>query len=104
MKEAISKAIEGGWKPKRTPEHWLKKIEFLIDYFDGIENLTKEAFLDPLFWQCLGKGLGWKDDEYIPGYGEPEMVTIMWLHQWHSFIDHLASGQDAESFFNQLLK
>jgi len=58
-------------------------------------------FMDPAFWQCLGKARGWlpNSDEEITAathkYG--------YKHYWHSLIDHLASGGTAESFFASLV-
>lgn len=97
MKTAIQKAIEGGWKDNRT----VLKVAFSKLQVDAI------ALLDPLFWQALGRSLGWGDKNTsmwdIKGtIFEIEMPE--WEHHWHRFIDHLAEGKDAESFFNELLK
>lgn len=77
VKETISKAIEGGWlEVKSAP---------------GCYDLElAPLFLDPSFWQSLGKALGWDED------------SIALNSYWHSFIDHLADGKDAESFFQPL--
>ena len=59
-------------------------------------------FLAPLFWQALGKARGWDDGEVtIEGYSA-SIYHWMWQFQWHRFIDHLAEGKDAESFFASL--
>lgn len=76
-------------------------------------------FLDPLFWQALGKKLGWDNDPmyctsgcgcaYPNGDGSHEFgcvwkKNINWYGQyWHEFIEHLAEGKDIDSFFNALL-
>lgn len=80
MKEAISKAIEGGypWKGRGR-----LKIGAGREY---------QILLDPLFWSSLGKALGWR-----------ETIIPMWIQKWHDFIDHLAEGKNAESFFTALL-
>jgi hypothetical protein len=52
-----------------------------------------EVFLDPSFWQALGKARGWA----------PETEEKQWLYYWHRFIDHLAEGKDLESFFADLI-
>lgn len=57
-----------------------------------------EIFLDPAFWRALAKARGWK--EFAGGY---EDGCVEWLFNWHRFIDHLASGGDAESFFKELI-
>ena len=79
INEAIQKAIEGGWKKSFYSPHLLEIYEVY--------------FLDPLFWQALGKAMGWDkkmdftDDEY------PD-----WKDYWHRFIDHLADGKSYENF------
>jgi hypothetical protein len=66
---------------------------------------VEETFLDPLFWQALGQGLGLSDaliTVHAVENGRPTVVTRVWSHwlsHWHRFIDHLAEGKDAESFF-----
>jgi hypothetical protein len=49
------------------------------------------AFLDPLFWQALGEARRWRKD------------TDAWRWFCHRFIEHLAEGEDAENFFEELL-
>ena len=98
IEEAIQRAIEGGWyaqpgtfyRPKGYP-HTANEM-----------NLSS-IFLDPLFWQALGKAMRWKTiadigrGPHIRSDTQPE-----WLYHWHSFIDHLAEGKSAESFFQEL--
>lgn len=101
MKEAIQKAIEGGWRPK----NWDKTD---IDDFGFSQEtiLSHEVILlDPLFWQALAKVEGWqeKTDRILGteiGFSPAELT---WKYHWHRFIDHLAEGEDAESFFTDLL-
>jgi hypothetical protein len=69
---------------------------------------VEETFLDPVFWQALGHALGW-DHKLMTVHamenGRPTMVTKSqqhWLAHWHRFIDHLAEGKDAASFFASL--
>lgn len=85
IEQAIQKAIEGGYGKGR--EDFIRKLP---------EFALSQVWLDPLFWQALGKSLGW--DEDISEGNNPE-----WQAYWHQFIDHLASGKDAESFFAGLL-
>jgi hypothetical protein len=69
-------------------------------------------YLDPLFWQSLGKALGWKhmcseQNKYCAYSVKHDVECIyhkQWLYHWHRFIDHLASGKDINSFFEELLK
>jgi hypothetical protein len=65
---------------------------------------TAELFLMPAFWKALGKARGWDEERklrvryYVPATSHSE-----WMQEWqvkqHRFIDHLAHGKDAESFF-----
>ena len=107
MKEIIQKAMEGGYVCNES---------MALEYFG-------EIFLDPLFWQALGNSLGWKeeieifmddyhnDHPFMGGtldypYDEGAGMTFNseeWKYKWHSFIDHLAEGKEAEEFFKQLL-
>lgn len=59
MEPIIKKAIQGGFKKGK-----------LILTSDGINNYSNPEmfFLDPLFWQALGKACGWGKDYD----GEPE--------------------------------
>ena len=88
----------------------------------------EEALLDPLFWQSLCKSLGFTGEpiRMCVGCGvalkNSEQPTMdgkhggkngcgsdiynydgQWLVEWHRFVDHLAEGKDAESFFEGLL-
>ncbi len=104
IQEAITKAIEGG---------------YITDYPNMDCNVWEEhhIFLDPLFWQSLGKAMEWEKGcsgcgrmRKEPGF--PECVKTGrvshdneedgWKIKWHRFIDHLADGKDAESFFENL--
>ena len=49
--EAIEKSVEGGWNSEECAPPVGSRDRF--DYHGMI--------LDPLFWQCFGKGLGNKD-------------------------------------------
>jgi hypothetical protein len=103
MKEAIQKAIEGGYI--YTKEYNQKTIDWLAD------NMLKhqhQVLLDPKFWQALGKSLGWelvdhKVHALAYSLGK-ELPNQKWLYNWHLFIDHLAEGKDPEEFFTNLLK
>ena len=90
----------------------VEKGEWMSAFLEGmtveqIENWTShvwaaEAFLDPLFWQALGKVRGWWDETHLENLDVQSSPETYWLKQWHRFIDHLASGGDAESFFQSL--
>jgi hypothetical protein len=88
IEQAVEKAASGGWKP------------------DDIEDMSlggKEYLLAPLFWQSLGKAMGWADSVWgTIGKDGNENGKRNWLVEWHDFIDHLAAGKDINSFFETL--
>jgi len=69
---------------------------------------VERLFLDPLFWQALGRALGWDHaikTLHVVVNGRPTMVTKTgqsWLSHWHRFLDFLAEGKTSEEFFTQL--
>lgn len=112
MKEAIQKAIEGGWgKEQFSASHLNLRV---VNTEEGSIDMPLDCvFLDPLFWQALGKAMGWegKVQEVIDTRTENPRFQVGgwvnkgdWKTEWHRFIDHLAEGKDAESFFNELFK
>lgn len=117
MQQAISKAIEGGYKRGSMIK---LRGECNIGIYD-------HALLDPLFWQALENAMNWKEEtvsysiksKQYTIVNSPNIVkrgahTITrrrwkknakpWLSHQHDFIDHLASGKDADSYFQRLLK
>jgi hypothetical protein len=97
----IEDAIKGGWlwkgeeviydvnlnayRTKHTPAGW---------HIFAIE----EILLDPLAWQAVGKTRGWPErDVYysVAFYG--------WHVMYHTFIDHLADGDDIETALSKLV-
>ena len=102
---AIKKALEGGWKPEYTFDEGAKPRfgNFVLQHryrFASTEFIYSDVLLDPLFWQALGKEMGWTgsiDREYswkesrtnfpTDWNGEP---LEMWLFHQHRFIDWLA--------------
>ena len=89
MENAIKKAIEGGYEPDKIKMY-------------GASEWRQLLLLDPDFWKCLGKALGWGYD-FVR---DPSEIydQEQWKDEWHRFIDHLASGKSADSFFEELLK
>lgn len=95
MKEAIQKAKQEGWRCKQHTEQSYpdEKWQFVTS--------------DPTFWQALGKAEGWEDPEKGDDFPEAEVLDLKqtgWNARWHHFIDHLAEGKDANSFFTNLIK
>lgn len=126
MKNAIEKALEGGYDPfghakkwggygKRIDPHYNAGLGWLIWGTDeaGVETYDVvhqgELLNSPLFWQALGKAMGWGRIKYRQS--TPRCIRMMskptpnrWKKEWHRFIDHLVAGGDVEGFFNELLK
>jgi hypothetical protein len=136
IQTAIQLSVEGGWRKDKHPkidvgpDGWVG-ITYGGDPFKdewcGDHVFVEEMFLDPAFWQCLGKKMGWfshreewSDYGHLTGAGEPFMGGLLeypyqeggtlswttkekWRYEMHAFIDHLASGQTPESFFTNLL-
>lgn len=112
MENAIKKSIEGGYYFITAHSH-LNGIHF--NAIQSEERCLRSIFDDPLFWQCLGKSLGWgKMFCLICLRKEPELnkcnckgqvydVSPTWRYHWHSFIDHLAEGKSPDEFFNSLI-
>jgi hypothetical protein len=114
IKQAIEKAIESGWKDRHVWGYEDNRIILLDDSGQRAGSITfSDAFLDPTFWQCLGKAMHWPYEVetvrsvLVPrgsgkGFSDLEEKHIAWKYYWHCFIDHLAEGKDAESFFQGL--
>jgi hypothetical protein len=106
IREAVEKSR---WQPRGERHFWeyrgLQKdglYIFVNEHRGRVELISKyEILLDPLFWQALGRARGWDK--------EPFIINGAWLMadsecelNWFRFIDHLAQGKDAESFFAAL--
>jgi hypothetical protein len=116
IQEAIDKAHEGGYHIHGADgmetsyegansdfSAWTRKdndSSFLVP--------TEETFLDPRFWQALGRTLGWSeacDVVMSCRHGAEECQSCRgyyWMYQWHRFIQVLANGNPPEAFFAQL--
>ena len=98
IKQTIEKAIEGGMISKHKLTSANKYWVTFEDFNGYIYNISIETFLlDPKFWKCLGKGMGWGMEKYN---GTNECKH--WVSYWHKFIDHLADGGSVESYFEKL--
>ncbi len=71
-----------------------------------MEREKCNCLIDPLFWQALGKSLGWKESKFYSYDGIHTTGESMSEAQWYSrsFWNHIWEGKDADSFFNNLLK
>ncbi len=108
IEEAILLAVEGGYEPfksfKLSIADKLEQTDFetIICWRAGKAHGSikfPRVFLDPNFWQCLGKSLGWGFDYLVDPsshYAQDE-----WEDKWHEFIAHIALGKSPDSFFEE---
>ncbi|MGA2592732.1 MAG: hypothetical protein ABSH32_22700 [Bryobacteraceae bacterium] len=108
IQKVFAKAKAGGWNNRNLRfdgKNWRQ--------WDGTEEeplvfedeLFGKVFLDPSFWQSLGKALGWNDDYHPVRSKETNQLKNEiwdWRYHWHRFIDHLAGGGTAGQFFAEL--
>lgn len=92
---AIKKSIEGGYMPNGMSQAGSisYKYKCISNWYDGVGRINA-VFMEALFWQCLGKTMGWQDG--LSG------IKPDWYCFWHRFIDALAEGKSADSFFEEL--
>jgi len=101
IEEAITKAMDAGY----GKVHW----NALANRPTLDENIEK-FFLDPLFWQSLGKAMERKwgleafqrDEEHYCMGSKWDWPASLRQHYWHRFIDDLAAGKSTEEFFSTL--
>jgi hypothetical protein len=89
-KQAIEKAIEGGWLEANQP--WLQ------------QHLMSDSYhiaLDPSFWQALGKALG--KENHMEALAHDWDVP-WWRGQALNFYDLILTGDDTEKFWADLLQ
>ena len=105
MKEAIEKAYGAGYNPEKF-NYTFKWEEDMSGATEVYQIDPRKCQLDPLFWQALGKSLGWEKADGVGGkYAQhPNERYAYWKWQWHRFIDHLAEGKDPDEFFKSLIK
>lgn len=102
--QIIQDAIDGGWKPCDIIHDYRRIIVSFTHGGVWIKNDPDEdgchhdlgrVFLDPLFWQAVGKARGWK-------YVNPSDGREPWLQYWRFLIDQLAEGDDYEAALSKL--
>ena len=104
MEKAIKKAIEGGWEEYAVPCN-CRLMNDENGCLVGVHYKPwYQATSDPLFWQALGKALGWPAIAGELNSVAHRIFGTQWEYQWHMFIEHLAQDGDRDWFFNQLLK
>jgi hypothetical protein len=114
--EAIEKAVEGGYhiygSDGMDTSYEGANSDFSAwtrtDNASTFLVAVEATFLDPQFWQALGKALGWNavcNFTSICVHGEEECQRChgyYWMFQWHCFIQALADGNTPEAFFARL--
>jgi len=116
IQEALNKAVEGGYH--------IYGSDGMDTYYEGANSEysvwtrkdnessfivpTEETFLDPQFWQALGRALGWSETCHLAITCAQRQEDYQcfrrydWIYQWHCFIQALADGNTPEAFFAHL--
>jgi len=103
-KEGILKAIEGDWlwKPSETVNVYLHVsiADLILIHWDGENEMQKvylrDAYLDPLYWKCLGKALG--DGKAEDGADSVSTtiyrgsIMLSWQARQHRFVEYTHEG------------
>jgi hypothetical protein len=116
VQEVVDKAVEGGYHiygsdgmdtdyggANRKFSVWTRK-----DNESSFMIPTEETFLDPRFWQALGRALDWSEECDLAitcVHGDEECQRCRgyyWMYQWHCFIHAIADGHTPEAFFAHL--
>jgi hypothetical protein len=84
------------WSALGKARHWSWNCCFLCGGTDAKDYVGLEGEHDA---QCIKCGATWMDKSEFPEEGN---LIRQWIYQWHRFIDHLADGKDADSFFKDL--
>jgi hypothetical protein len=116
IQEAINQAVEEGYhiygSDGMDTEYDGANSEYSVwtrkDNESSFIVLTEKTFLDPQFWQALGRALGWYEacDLAITCVHGHEACRQChgydWMYQWHCFIQALADGNTPDTFFAHL--
>lgn len=113
--QVIEIAIRRGWDRIYADIDHLKEVRISENnalFFDGdgrkLRIPVAEIFLAPLFWQALGKEMGWVGDGLCPyrrNHESPcDYCDNTWKDNWHSFIETIASGGTIEQWSESILK
>jgi hypothetical protein len=114
--EALEKAVKGGYhiygSDGMDTDYGGANSEYSVwtrkDNESSFIMPTEDTFLDPQFWQALGRTLGWSeacDLSITCEHGHEECQRCRgyyWMYQWHCFIQAIAEGNTPEAFFAHL--
>ena len=116
IQEAVNKATEGGYHIHGADGIATSYIGANDEYsaWTRTDNESsfmvpvEETFLDPRFWQALGRTLGWSERcdlviTCVHGHEEWRQCRgYYWMFQLHCFIQAIAEGNTPEDFFAHL--
>lgn len=96
MNEAIKLAIEkGGYEGYKLIGNTFVQNN---PYIQSLKEIT----LDPLFWQALGKALGWKGNQ-SSSFSKIQ-IRERWLKIALLYTETVLTGGDTEELWKELLK
>lgn len=108
-KDAIQRAADSGYKYRNKDLRYDANLdEWYIDDGDGGYTSLSENlfFIDPEFWRCLGKGMGWCSEIELPNglcnNCKRLYCDSSWLNYWHKLIDALADGKTIDDYFETI--
>lgn len=100
--QAIERALEGGWEPKRVLKLTLSK--WSVGDIVALYRNTEAFLLEKDFWRCLGRAEGLNGDGPLGTTFEVgNRIGSAWSNMMRDFTEHLIAGHDIESYFAQLL-
>lgn len=106
INQAIEKAIGGGWNNKMGIFYRKTGLQYPNEFFD---YPVDSIFDDPLFWHALVNAMKWNLDVTIAELSSEGVGVVHTTKKWerwveiqHRFVDHLAEGGNAQSFFKSL--
>lgn len=119
IKQAIEKAIEGGWKSNVKWKINGERDRWWVTGGEGsaaVMIYLEKILLDPLFWQALGKTEGWEEERTycirgcgcIKGVKERHKpcvwgtVEAQWKHEMHRMVSAIIEGKTIEEFIKSL--
>lgn len=98
MNNAIKLAIEkGGYKYGHGVDGDYETDGW--SYQEIIDEARDKVILDPLFWQALGKALGWGTTTASNNFG----YKNSWQYYAHQYINLILTGGDTDKFWKELL-
>lgn len=100
FEQAVNLAIsKGNYNGEHLPfDH---DIMFLYQWLESGERPLDAVILDPLFWQALGKALGWYTGHENISLAEYDNKN--WKSKAHEYFELKLTGGDEEKFWKELI-